>query len=88
MQFTLDQAPLSITNGALLNIRGGKGQSLRVVEGRVWVTQEGSLDDVFLDAGASYTIDGDGTAVVTAEGRTDAKATVVFDAPLSIRSRA
>ena len=87
MQFNLHQAPLSLTNGALLNIRGGKGQSLRVLSGRVWVTQEGSLDDVFLDAGASYTFGHSGSAVVTAESRNKGTATVVFDAPLSIRSR-
>lgn len=87
MHFNLDHAPLSLRNGALLKISDGRGRSLRVLEGRVWVTQEGSLDDVFLDAGATYTFDGAGAAVVTAEGARDAAAMVVFDVPLTIRSR-
>lgn len=87
MHFNLDRAPLSLTDGAVLNISDGKGRSLRVLQGRVWVTQEGSLDDVFLDAGATYTFDGPGSAVVTAEGPGNASATVLFDVPLAIHSR-
>jgi hypothetical protein len=87
MHFNLDHAPLSLTEGALLKISDGRGRSLRVLEGRVWITQEGSLDDSFLDAGESYTFEGSGSAVVTAEGSRNAKATVLFDVPLTIQSR-
>ena len=87
MRFNLDRAPLNLTNGALLNITDGIGRSLRVLEGRVWITQEGSLDDVFVDAGSSYTFDAAGSAVVTAEGRGNPSATVLFDVPLAIQSR-
>ncbi len=87
MHFNLDHAPLSLTEGAVLNISDGKGRSLRVVEGRVWITQQGSLDDIFLDAGESHTFAGAGSAVVTAEGSRNAKATVLFDVPLTIQSR-
>lgn len=87
MHFDLDQAPLNLARGALLKIRDAGGQSFRVVQGRVWVTQEGSLDDVFLDAGSRFTFDGAGASVVTAEGPRDAVATLVFDGPLTIRSR-
>ena len=87
MQFKLDRAPLSLTDGALLNISDAKGRSLRVLDGRVWITQEGSLDDVFLDAGESHTFQGTGSAVVTAEGRDSAKAIIVFDVPLTVEAR-
>lgn len=87
MRFELDGTPLSLVNGALLNISDAKGQSLRVLEGRVWVTQEGYLDDVFLEAGATYRFAGPGSAVVSAEGPADAVATVLFDAPLAVRDR-
>ncbi len=87
MRFDLDNAPLGLTTGAVLNISDGNGRSLRVLEGRVWVTEQGSLDDVFLDAGSSYTFDGSGSAVVTAEGKDASTATVLFDVPLTIRSR-
>ena len=87
MRFNLDRAPLNLANGALLNITDGLGRSLRVLEGRVWITQEGSLADVFLDAGSSYTFETAGSAIVTAEGRGDPSATVLFDVPLAIQSR-
>ena len=87
MQFKLDHAPLSITDGALLNISDAAGRSLRVLDGRIWITQHGSLDDVFLNAGETHTFTGDGSAVVTAEGRGPANATVLFDVPLTVQSR-
>jgi hypothetical protein len=87
MQFKLDHAPLSLTDGALLNISDAAGRSLRVLDGRVWITQQGSLDDVFLDAGDSLTFTGSGSAIVTAEGRRGAKATVLFDVPLTVQAR-
>ena len=87
MQFNIDRTPLSIAKGALLNISDSSGRSLRVLEGRVWITEQGSLDDVFLNPGESYRFDGSGTAVVTAEGGRDAKATVLFDVPLTVQSR-
>lgn len=87
MQFKLDQAPLGLTDGVLLNISDAEGRSLRVLDGTVWITQQGSLDDVFLNAGESHTFVGSGSAVVTAEGRGSARATVVFDVPLTVQSR-
>ena len=87
MQFKLDHAPLSLTDGALLNISDAEGRSLRVLDGRVWITQQGSLDDIFLNAGQSHTFVGSGSAVVTAEGRDNAKATLLFDVPLTVQSR-
>lgn len=87
MQFTLDHAPLSLTDGALLNISDAAGRSLRVLDGKVWITQHGSLDDVFLNAGETHTFVGAGSAVVTAEGHGGANATVLFDVPLTVQSR-
>ena len=87
MHFNLDHAPVSLAKGALLNISDSSGRSLRVLEGRVWITEQGSLDDIFLDPGDSYRFDGSGAAVVTAEGGRDATATVLFDVPLTIQSR-
>ena len=48
MRFELDQAPIGLAPGAVLKVRDAGGRSLRVTHGRVWVTEEGSLDDVFL----------------------------------------
>lgn len=84
MHFKLENTPLKLDSGALVAINDGRGQALRVLEGRVWVTQEGSLDDVFLDAGATYRLEGAGRAVVTAEGPSGAVTTVLFDGPLDV----
>ena len=87
MQFHLDRAALNLSNGAVLNIHRAKGRSLRVLAGRVWITQEGSLDDLFLEANESCTFASAGSAIVTAEGAANAAATVLFDAPLTAHSR-
>ena len=87
MHFKLDRATLGVAVGTPLNLSDGKGCSLRVLQGRVWLTQEGSLDDVFLSAGETYTFGTARRVVVTAEGGHGAVSTVSFDVPLSIRSR-
>ena len=87
MRFTLDQLPISLPSGIPLAIADSKGTSLRVLRGRIWVTQEDQRDDVFLDEGATHTLSRDGRTVTTAEGPPCASARVVFDAPLSVRSR-
>ncbi len=82
MKFTMNRMPIGLAGDAPLRIDEAEGSTVRVLRGRVWVTQEGSIDDVFLAAGAGHTFRGDGRVVVTAEG--DAGATLVFDAPLTI----
>lgn len=86
MQFVLEQLPIRVGAGAPLNIVDGKGTSLRVLRGRVWITQENSVDDVFLSAGDSHVFDRDGKAIVSAEGSHRATAVVTFDTPVSVRS--
>ncbi len=88
MHFKLENTPLKLDSGALVAISDGHGQALRVLEGRVWLTQEGLLDDVFLDAGTSYRLAGYGRAVVTAEGPSGAGPTVLFDGPLDVNGSA
>ena len=87
MQFTVEQMPIRLTSKAPLNIVGGHGSSVRVLRGRIWITQEGSIDDVFLNAGQSHTLEADGKVIISAEGPARSTATVAFDAPLSIQSR-
>lgn len=87
MHFDLERPTISVAVNTPLNLNDGLGRSLRVVQGRVWVTQEGSLDDLFLDAGQSCTFESAGSIVLTAEGVDGERSTVCFDEPLSIRSR-
>lgn len=87
MKFTLDRMPIQLSRNASLNLSGGKGSSIRVVRGRVWLTEEGSPDDFFLDSGALYTFDHDGKVIISAEGLPGRHATVVFDAALAVEGR-
>ncbi len=87
MRFTIDHMPISLSSGIPLAIADSKGTSLRVVRGRIWITQEAVPDDVFLDEGGVHTLVAGGRTVITAEGPACASASVVFDAPLSVRSR-
>ncbi len=87
MRFTINHLPISLAPGVPLAIADSKGTSLRVLRGRIWVTHEDVADDFFLDEGATHTLSAAGRTVITAEGPTCASASVVFDAPLSVRSR-
>jgi hypothetical protein len=59
---------IEIAGGELARIHDGRGALLCVRYGSVWVTQSGSTDDVFLEAGASFRIDRDGLTLVSACG--------------------
>ena len=87
MRFTINRLPINLAPGVPLAIADSKGASLRVLQGRVWLTQEDLPDDIFLDHGAVHTLSGAGRTVISAEGPACAAASVVFDAPLSVRSR-
>lgn len=86
MRFTITHLPIHLVPGAPLVIVEGKGTSLRVLRGRIWITQEDVPDDVFLEEGAVHTLSAAGKTVISAEGPARAAASVVFDAPLSVRS--
>lgn len=84
MRFMMNRMPIGLAAATPLRIDEVRGVTLRVLRGRVWVTQEGSVDDVFLDAGSGHTFRADGRVLVSAEGAPQEAATIVFDAPLSI----
>jgi len=85
MKFTIDKMPLGLSAKKPLNIDDARGFTLRVLRGRVWVTQEGFGDDVFLDPGSGYHFRNDGRVVISVEGSDDA--TILFDGPLAIESK-
>ena len=87
MRFTIDRVPLGLSNKTPLVIDDARGSTLRVLRGRVWVTQEGCGDDVFLDPGSGHHFRSDGRVIVSVEGAADSSAMVVIDGPLSIHSR-
>lgn len=60
---------LQLAAGELLPWRERRPVWLSVVQGRVWVTRSGDLDDHFLDAGQAIRLTPGERAVVGAEGQ-------------------
>ncbi len=77
MRLDLENLPVNLARGSGLNVDDANGVNVRILRGSVWLTQEGSLDDFFLNAGDSHRLDGDGRVIISAEGRADA--TIAFD---------
>jgi hypothetical protein len=55
---------LDLPGGALLPFASVPGERVRVVSGRVWLTEEGSLRDAFLATGEEVSLDTRGLAVI------------------------
>ena len=70
----LPQTIHALDAGQTLTLAPGRGQRLRVIAGRLWVTQSGRPDDHFLSAGHSLTLDSPGHVVAQAEGAVRTKA--------------
>jgi hypothetical protein len=62
----LVKGSVSIPRGSMLRIDDGAGLLLRVWEGEVWVTQEGSSRDHLLRAGQRFRVERDGAAIAHA----------------------
>jgi hypothetical protein len=60
---------IGLARGNVARIEDARGTTLRVETGSVWVTQDGSRDDVLLDAGESFRIERDGTTVLSPLGK-------------------
>jgi len=86
MRFSVHRMPIRLSNDPL-RLSDARGAALRVLRGRVWITQEGSPDDVFLEAGATHRFTRDGTAIVSAESGRGHSAVVMFEAPLVMTAR-
>ena len=58
---------LRLNNSDFLRLRGARGVAIEVVDGRVWITEDGFRADSFLVAGGRYRVGGDGLVLVEAE---------------------
>ena len=56
---------IGITRGSVARLEKAKGACLRVEHGAVWVTQEGSIEDVYLSAGDSFAVQNDGKTLIS-----------------------
>ncbi|MEO8057170.1 MAG: DUF2917 domain-containing protein [Burkholderiales bacterium] len=52
---TLSSTPLR--KGEILRLHHALGQRIEALGGRVWVTMDGDLRDIVLDAGEGFTVD-------------------------------
>jgi hypothetical protein len=58
---------LQLSGRDFLRLRGARGVAIEVVEGRVWITEDGRGADAFLGPGRRYRVRGDGLVLVGAE---------------------
>jgi hypothetical protein len=68
-----------LREGQLLRIGQGQDVLVQVSKGRVWITEEGVFDDVFIGAGSWFRLLRPGTAVIEAMTRSE----VLLTAPRS-----
>ena len=62
----LDRAARSLPKNSLLRIRRGGGQTVMVVSGLVWITQDNDPRDIFLGEGELLTLDSPQMTIVQA----------------------
>ncbi len=66
MDTSLSQSITRLAKGEILRVDSALGQSVAVVRGMVWVTQEGDPRDTFLSDGESFVFNHRGTALTQA----------------------
>src|SRR5678815_348461 len=66
MDTSLTQSFSKLARGEILRVDSALGQSIAVVKGMVWITQEGDPRDTFLSDGDSFVFDKRGTALAQA----------------------
>jgi uncharacterized protein YjiS (DUF1127 family) len=60
---------LNLDPNGTLRMAGARGTTVRVLDGRVWITEAGHQADAFLAGGARYRVAGDGVVLIGAEAR-------------------
>jgi len=58
-----------LDQGELVQLDGGRGTTLRVTRGTLWITLEDDVRDVVLASGDSFTVDRDGLTLIEAQER-------------------
>jgi hypothetical protein len=58
---------LKLRRSDYLRLRGARGIAIEVLDGRVWITEDGRAGDSFLGPGRRYRVGGDGLVLVGAE---------------------
>ncbi|HEX6692176.1 MAG TPA: DUF2917 domain-containing protein [Burkholderiales bacterium] len=58
---------LKLKRNDFLRLRGARGVAIEVLQGRVWITEDGRAGDSFLGPGRRYRIGGEGLVLIGAE---------------------
>ena len=64
---------LRLKNKDFLKLRCARGVAIEVMDGRVWITEDGCEADRFLGSGGRYLVGGDGLVLVGAESATEVR---------------
>jgi hypothetical protein len=67
MEVSLSTLSLNLPRGGTMRLDAARGVTVRVRCGRVWLTEQGLPDDVFLGPGQSWRLRRDGRAVIEAD---------------------
>lgn len=68
MKMSLSAIALALPASATLRLAGACGLRIEAREGRIWLTEEGYLDDIFLSPGEHYLVRSARRVVIEAEG--------------------
>lgn len=71
MRVSLERVRLQLPREGTMPVEDARGVTVRVCRGRLWITEQGLRDDVFLDAGESWRLRRRGRAVLQAEAPTE-----------------
>ncbi len=58
---------LQLTFNEFLQLRDAQGAAIEVLDGKVWITEDGAAQDRFVEEGSSYRVAGKGLVVVGAD---------------------
>ena len=64
--FEIERMATKLDAQAVMRVFDGRGRGLAVLDGMVWVTQDGDPRDIFVGSGESFTFDRPGLAIVQA----------------------
>jgi hypothetical protein len=84
MNAQLPSLHVSLAAREPLSVREAKGTRVRVLEGMVWITEEGYPDDFFVSAGETFVVQGEGQAVLLADQT--ARVELVSASPVSVHT--
>lgn len=70
---TLPPMVLRMKDREFMRLRRARGLAIEVLDGRVWITEDGRHADSFLAPGERYRVAGDGLVLIGAETGTEVR---------------